>query len=254
MALVDGNQSAAHGVLAEEGRGPVRGVDDRVVQAELLQEVGRLQPRGAGADDEVLDGVAVGEAPPRLCGRALRQRLAHRRAADDGVTTLPPAHPSTSMQPKHPLEVCAAFPRFSEPSVIRRGHNTQPHSIYTRWRLLCTSRHASGVHRCAPRSSQSPDPVSPLPRAGRRAGSPPAALQLLLPGGPSARPDPRRSARTAAAAAAVHASPQVGAAGASAVATVTRGSAPRTSPPRRAVTPRAAGSSTPSTSSRRGCR
>ena len=131
------------------------------------------------------------------------------------------------------------FPRFSEPSVIRRGHNTQPHSIYTRWRLLCTSRHASGVHRCAPRSSQSPDPVSPLPRAGRRAGSPPAALQLLLPGGPSARPDPRRSARTAAAAAAVHASPQVGAAGASAVATVTRGSAPRTSPPR-AVTPRAA--------------
>jgi len=99
VALVDGNQSAAHGVLAEEGRGPVRGVDDRVVQAELLQEVGRLQPRGAGADDEVLDGVAVGEAPPRLCGRALRQRLAHRRAADVGVTGLPPAH-SSSMQPK----------------------------------------------------------------------------------------------------------------------------------------------------------
>ena len=60
-----------------------------------------------------------------------------------------------------------------------------------------------------------------------------------MPGGPSARPDPRRSARAAAAAAAVHASPQVGAAGASAVATVTRGSAPRTSPPR-AVAPRAA--------------
>ncbi|KAH8095274.1 oxidative phosphorylation uncoupler [Aureococcus anophagefferens] len=79
--------------------------------------------------------------------------------------------------------------------------------------------------------------AAPARRAARP--SAPAALQLLLPGGPSARPDPRRSARTAAAAAAVHASPQVGAAGASAVATVTRGSAPRTSPPR-AVTPRAA--------------
>jgi len=133
-----------------------------------------------------------------------------------------------------PFRVSASPPSFDVATT--RSHT----AFYTRWRLLCTSRHASGVHRCAPRSSQSPDPVSPLPRAGRRVPWPPAALQLLLPGGPSARPDPRRSARTAAAAAAVHANPQVGAAGASAVATVTRGSAPRTSPPRRAVTPRAA--------------